>query len=452
MSRRASGVGVSLLALTIAGAALAAPPLPPSKPKGLQGPSVPAVARVPALRPAPLPPPRPPELAEEAPEPEEAQQKDEPADAASTDRFVREPERPAPAPRVASRETAPDAGPAAGAVPLPPERPRSPAVPAAPAPAGDAAPAAPVGPLVMPESCAALVEAGAIEASLDTSVSPNPACGLFVPVRLTGVRLGNGRMIPLKPAAVSRCDMAVAAASWMRDALAPAVAQAGGALAAIRIADSYNCRPRNRVAGAKMSEHGRGNAVDVGGFELDDGRVWTVAKAGLPMALRTSMKDSACTRFTTVLGPGSDGYHEDHIHVDLAQRRNDYRLCSWKLDAGAAVAARKDNPDASGARAAPAKDEDPAAAAAAQEEKAEGAAATAGRTGPAAVTPARKDSNAATPKAANARAKDPAGKDPVGKNPAGKDGGSKDARSRPPATGAAASPGTAGKPGGDAGR
>jgi hypothetical protein len=205
--------------------------------------------------------------------------------------------------------------------------------------------------MAMPAACADLVAEGAIEASLETSLTPSPVCGTFIPVRLTAVRLADGRMIPLKPAAVSRCEMTVAAATWVSKALAPAVAAAGGELTAIRIADSYNCRPRNRVAGAKMSEHGRGNAVDVGGFELGDGRVWAVAKGGLPMALRASMKDSACTRFGTVLGPGSDGYHEDHIHVDLAQRRNDFKLCHWNLDAGTAVASRKDKPAANASAA-----------------------------------------------------------------------------------------------------
>jgi hypothetical protein len=40
---------------------------------------------------------------------------------------------------------------------------------------------------------------------------------------------------------------------------------------------------------------------------------------------------SACTRFSTVLGPGSDGYHEDHIHLDLMERRNNYRICQWDV-------------------------------------------------------------------------------------------------------------------------
>jgi len=47
------------------------------------------------------------------------------------------------------------------------------------------------------------------------------------------------------------------------------------------------------------------------------------------------MKAAACNRFTTVRGPGSDGYHEDHIHMDRAERRGGYRLCQWDLHDGA---------------------------------------------------------------------------------------------------------------------
>ena len=43
------------------------------------------------------------------------------------------------------------------------------------------------------------------------------------------------------------------------------------------------------------------------------------------------MKQSACTNFTTVLGPGSDSYHENHIHVDLLERPGSYRLCQWDV-------------------------------------------------------------------------------------------------------------------------
>src|SRR5262249_27247132 len=57
-----------------------------------------------------------------------------------------------------------------------------------------------------------------------------------------------------------------------------------------------------------------------------------------PRAFRVTMKAAVCNRFTTVLGPGSDGYHEDHIHVDLAERHGGYRLCQWDLHDGSEVA------------------------------------------------------------------------------------------------------------------
>ncbi len=44
-----------------------------------------------------------------------------------------------------------------------------------------------------------------------------------------------------------------------------------------------------------------------------------------------SLKTDACARFTTVLGPGSDGFHESHLHVDLAERHNHYKICQWEL-------------------------------------------------------------------------------------------------------------------------
>ena len=46
---------------------------------------------------------------------------------------------------------------------------------------------------------------------------------------------------------------------------------------------------------------------------------------------RDKIKADVCARFMTVLGPGSDGYHEEHIHLDLAERRNDYRICQWNV-------------------------------------------------------------------------------------------------------------------------
>ena len=51
----------------------------------------------------------------------------------------------------------------------------------------------------------------------------------------------------------------------------------------------------------------------------------------MPRELRETVLHSVCARFSTVLGPGSDWYHEDHIHLDLMERRNNYRICQWDV-------------------------------------------------------------------------------------------------------------------------
>ena len=100
-------------------------------------------------------------------------------------------------------------------------------------------------------------------------------------------------------------------------------------LAGIESFDSFECRGQNRIVGAKMSEHGRANALDIRAIRLKSGRVVRPTDPGVSEDFRIAMRTSVCTRFTTVLGPGSDGYHEDHIHLDLMQRRNNYKICQW---------------------------------------------------------------------------------------------------------------------------
>ena len=111
---------------------------------------------------------------------------------------------------------------------------------------------------------------------------------------------------------------------------------AGGSASAAPISDldnfdSFECRGRNRVVGAKLSEHGRANALDVRAFKFANGQPISLTDRTVPRELRESVLHSACTRFSTVLGPGSDGYHEDHIHLDLMERRNNYRICQWNV-------------------------------------------------------------------------------------------------------------------------
>jgi hypothetical protein len=125
--------------------------------------------------------------------------------------------------------------------------------------------------------------------------------------------------------------MASALAEWIRNDIAPLAAGLGSAISNLDNFDSYECRGRNRVAGARLSEHGRANALDVRAFRLANGRAVSLTDRTVPREVRESVLHSACTRFPTVLGPGSDGYHEDHIHLDLMERRGNYRICQWNV-------------------------------------------------------------------------------------------------------------------------
>jgi hypothetical protein len=151
-------------------------------------------------------------------------------------------------------------------------------------------------------------------------------------VQLEAVILSDDRKVAVEPAPTFRCEMASAFADWIRDELAPAVAsQLGSPLRALDNYDSFSCRGRNNVIGAMLSEHGKANAVDIRALKLVNGTTAQPTDPNIPKEFRDGMRKSACGRFKTVLGPGADGYHEEHIHVDLAERRNDYRLCQWEV-------------------------------------------------------------------------------------------------------------------------
>ena len=182
-----------------------------------------------------------------------------------------------------------------------------------------------------PSACRlALTDAIAIAPSIPDIRGPG-GCGGEDLVRLEAIVLPDKRQVPVKPAAILRCKMATAIADWIRTDIVPLAQKFGSPVSNLDNFDSYECRGRNRVAGAQLSEHGRANALDVRGFKLADGRTISLTDRSLPRELRESVLHSACTRFSTVLGPGSDWYHEDHIHLDVMERRNNYRICQWNV-------------------------------------------------------------------------------------------------------------------------
>jgi hypothetical protein len=86
------------------------------------------------------------------------------------------------------------------------------------------------------------------------------------------------------------------------------------------------------VAGAEISEHGRANAIDIRSFTLTNGKRYELTDPNVKKSVRDNLKATACARFMTVLGPGSDGYHEDHVHLDLAERSNGFRICHGEVN------------------------------------------------------------------------------------------------------------------------
>jgi hypothetical protein len=171
----------------------------------------------------------------------------------------------------------------------------------------------------------------AVFQSLPAIIRAPRGCGAADVVRLETILLPDNTRVAMSPPATMRCAMAEAVTHWIRDEVAPAFAKTGPGVRAIDNYASYDCRGRNNVASARTSEHGYANAIDVRGVRLADGKFVQFTDRKVAKDVREGLRKDACARFTTVLGPGSDGHHEEHIHFDIAERRGGYRICQWDV-------------------------------------------------------------------------------------------------------------------------
>ncbi|MEM9432484.1 MAG: extensin family protein [Pseudomonadota bacterium] len=146
-----------------------------------------------------------------------------------------------------------------------------------------------------------------------------PGCGLRNGVRITKV---DGVFLST-PANVD-CNTARALKSWVRNGVKPAIGKRGDGVAVLKVAAHYACRTRNNRRGARISEHGKGRAIDISAIQLKNGETITVLDGWRDprdgKALR-EMQQAACGPFGTVLGPNADRYHRDHFHFDTARYR-----------------------------------------------------------------------------------------------------------------------------------
>ncbi len=144
-------------------------------------------------------------------------------------------------------------------------------------------------------------------------------CGVAAPVRVTHV---DG--VKLSQAAIMDCETAAALHRWVQRGVRPAIGRRGGGVTGLQVAAHYSCRPRNHIAGARISEHGRGRAIDISAIHLANGSEISVARdwrASRHARALHRMHRAACGTFGTTLGPGSDGRHETHFHYDTARHR-----------------------------------------------------------------------------------------------------------------------------------
>ena len=162
--------------------------------------------------------------------------------------------------------------------------------------------------------------------------APTPSeCAVADLVRLESILMTDRSQVRLARPPTLHCAMAEAVSNWVRDEVGPSATQFGAPLTGISNLDSYQCRTRNRVAGGKLSEHAKGNAIDISAITIATGRTYNLVDPKVSSVFRERFRAAACQAFTTVLGPGSDAYHSDHIHLDLAERSRGYRICQWEV-------------------------------------------------------------------------------------------------------------------------
>lgn len=150
-------------------------------------------------------------------------------------------------------------------------------------------------------------------------------CSIGNPVSVSA--LPNG--VEVSPASLMECSFAEGLVRWVNEVVIPRTGEHfQSAPTKLLIGTSYQCRDQR--SGARLSEHAFGNSVDVMGFEFDKRPPLTVRvqPEGSPeAAFQSAVQKEACAIFSTVLGPGADDDHADHIHLDMRVRKGDYRIC-----------------------------------------------------------------------------------------------------------------------------
>ncbi len=159
-------------------------------------------------------------------------------------------------------------------------------------------------------------------------INDGGVCNIRYPVEVSGLP---GRAM-LKPAATLNCEMALTFSRWVKHELQPAARlRYFSGVGTITQASAYSCRRMVGNGSGKMSEHAKGNALDIAKIELKNGHDILVRKKGFfafrERGLLNTVRADGCEYFSTVLGPGYNKAHADHFHFDIMERRSGHRAC-----------------------------------------------------------------------------------------------------------------------------
>lgn len=188
---------------------------------------------------------------------------------------------------------------------------------------------------------------------MGSPLNGNGVCGMTRPFKVAAV---NGGFVALEPKATLACPLVANVEAWFMEAVQPAaMAWFGSPVTEIKQISAYSCRTMNGQPGAPISEHAFGNALDIASFRFADGREVDFKRGwkGRPeeRGFLRSVHAAACERFSTVLAPGADMFHYDHIHVDLARRASGRNVCKPAPISPAVPPLRPPQPDPLVARA-----------------------------------------------------------------------------------------------------
>ncbi|MBB4214523.1 hypothetical protein FHT79_001678 [Rhizobium sp. BK212] len=178
--------------------------------------------------------------------------------------------------------------------------------------------------------CTATLRALGVAFKETPRIDDGNGCGIDKPIIVSEALPG----ISLKPEATLRCPAALALARWMKESVIPAASAAlpeQGRITTVNQATAYMCRLRNGAGTGKISEHARGNAIDIASFHFEKGEDVAVRSRRedptLTGAFQRTVSAAGCLYFTTVLDPESDAAHETHFHLDVIERKGGYRYC-----------------------------------------------------------------------------------------------------------------------------